>query len=77
MAVWGVKKSRQNIMTERAPEMALKFSEMASAFFRVMPGSSASQSGWFEITSKESVPKVSTIFWAVFGPTPFTAPEAR
>ena len=45
MAVCGVKKSRQNIMTERAPEMALNRSEMAAAFFGVIPGTSASQSG--------------------------------
>ena len=72
-----MKKSRQNIITARAPDMALKCSEMEAAFFGVIPGTSQSQSGWFEMTSKASVPKRSTIFCAVFGPIPFTAPEAR
>ena len=71
------KKSRENIMNSLDPDISIKFFDIARAFFGEIPGMSASHSGWDSMTSKLSVPNFSMIFAAVFGPIPFTAPDAR
>ncbi len=47
---------------------------MASAFFLPMPWTSCSRSGVFSNTSRVLSPKVSTMRWAMAGPTPFSTP---
>ena len=75
--VAGPKNSLKNIITERIPASALKFSEISKAVFFVIPEMRASHSGWFSITSKVSSPNSSTIFIARFAPIPFIVPDAR
>ena len=50
---------------------------MLSAFFLPSFGTSRSLSGSFSITFSVSVPKVLTINFANFGPTPFISPLPR
>ena len=47
---------------------------MASAFFFPIPLTSRSRSGDFSRISKVSSPNLSTIRWAMAGPTPFRTP---
>ena len=47
---------------------------MASAFFLPMPLTSRSRSGNFSRISRVSSPNLSTIRWAMAGPTPFSTP---